>query len=200
MKAFWSDPYLWIHAAGIAVVPLWLILCFLGLAAGDPILPSGLEILLVAIVGSAPIVWMQWQKPFCIYSLLAVSLKSSQLTENQRRILTLFKQRCNPIVTIVAAGGLFLVLKSLYGSAAIVAGVTPIANHGLGLIVAIVSFLAANLFLQVPLSVLQVLLASDAEFQQTLPYDALAIGRDFFEPGLKVTKILPVLRNDAGRI
>jgi hypothetical protein len=200
MKAFWTDPYLWIHAAGIAVVPLWLILCFLGLAAGDPILPSGLEILLVAIVGIAPIVWMQWQTPFCIYSLLAVSLKSSQLTDNQRRILTLFKQRCNPIVSLVAAGGLFLVLKALYGSAAIAAGVTPIGNHGLGLIVAMVSFLAANLFLQVPLSVLQVLLASDAEFQQATPYDAAAIGKDFFEPGLKVAKILPVLRNDAGTI
>jgi hypothetical protein len=195
MKAFWSDPYLWIHAAGIAVVPLWLILCFLGFAAGDPILPSGLEILLVAIAGIAPIAWMQWQKPFCIYSLLAVSLKSSQLTESQRRILTLFKQRFNPIFAVVGAGVLFLILRSLYGSAVIAASVTPIPNHFLGLIVAIVSFLAANLFLQVPLSVLQVLLASDAEFQQATPYDATAIGRDFFEPGLKVAKILPTLRN-----
>jgi hypothetical protein len=195
MKAFWSDPYLWIHAAGIAVVPLWLILCFLGLAAGDPILPSGLEILLVAIAGIVPIAWMQWQKPFCIYSLLAVSLKSNQLTEPQRRILTLFKQRFNPIFAVVGAGLLFLILRSLYDSAVIAASVTPIPNHFLGLIVAIVSFLAANLFLQVPLSVLQVLLASDAEFQQTTPYAATAIGRDFFEPGLKVDKILPTLRN-----
>jgi hypothetical protein len=194
MKAFWADPYLWVHAAGIAVVPLWLILCFLGLAAGDPILPSGLEILLVAIVGIAPIVWMQWSKPFCIYSLLAVSLPSSQLTEKQRRILTLFKQRRNPILTIVGAGSLFLILKLLYGSAVIAGAVTPIPNHFLGLVLAIVSFLAANLFVQVPLSVFQVLQASDAEFQQAVPYVATAIGQDFFEPGFKVTKILPELR------
>jgi hypothetical protein len=195
MKAFWADPYLWIHAAGIAVVPLWLILCLLGLAAGDPILPSGLEILLVAIAGIGPIVWMQWFKPFCIYSLLAVSLKSSQLTEDQRRILTLFQQRRSRIYSLIGAGLLFLILKSLYGSAVIASSVTPIPNHFLGLIVAIVSFLAANLFLQVPLSVLRVLLASDAEFQQAIPHDAATIGQNFFEPGLKVNKILPTLRN-----
>jgi hypothetical protein len=193
MKAFWTDPYLWIHAAGIAVVPFWLILCLLGLAAGDPILPSGLEILLVAIAGIGPIVWMQWKKPFCIYSLLAVSLKSSQLTEDQRRILTLFKQRRNPLFLLIGAGSLFLILKLLYDSAIVGAAVTPIPNHFLGLIVAIVSFLAANLFLQVPLSVLQVLLASDADFRQATPYDPAAIGKHFFEPGLKIDKILPTL-------
>jgi hypothetical protein len=193
MKQFWADPYLWIHAAGIAVFPLWLILCFLGLAAGDPILPSGLEILGVAIVGIAPIVWMQWEKPFCIYSLLAVSLKSANLTEDQRRILTLFKQRRSPIVIAVGAGIAFLLLKQLYGSAIVAAQVTPIPNHGLGLILASVSFLAANLFLQVPLSVAKVLLASDDDFRQATPYEAAAIGQHFFEPGIKVDRILPKL-------
>ncbi len=195
MKAFWADPYLWIHAAGIAVVPLWLILCMLGLAAGDPIMPSRLEILLVAIVGSGPILWMQWAKPFCIYSLLAVSLKPNQLTVDQRRILTLFHQRRSRIYSLIGAGVLGLLLKSLYDSAIIAASVTPISNHFVGLIVAIGSFLAANLFLQVPLSVLRVLLASDAEFQATMPFEAAAIGANFFEPGLKVDQILPKLRN-----
>jgi hypothetical protein len=195
MKAFWADPYLWIHAAGIAVVPLWLILCMLGLAAGDPILPSGWEISLVAIAGIGPIVWMQWVKPFCIYSLLAVSLKSSQLTVDQRRILSLFQQRRSRVFSLIGAGGLWLILQSLYGSAVIAAAVTPIPNHLFGLIVAIVSFLAANLFLQVPLSVLRVLLASDAEFQAATPFEAAAISANFFEPGLKVDQILPNLRN-----
>jgi hypothetical protein len=195
MKAFWADPYLWIHAAGIAVVPLWLILCVLGLAAGDPILPSGLEILLVAIAGIGPIVWMQWAKPFCIYSLLVVSLKSSQLTVDQRRILTLFQQRRSRLYSLIGAGSLWLILKSLYSSAVIAASVTPIPNHFLGLIVAIVSFLAANLFLQVPLSVLRVLLASDAEFQAATPFEPATIDASFFEPGLKVDQILPNFRN-----
>lgn len=193
MKAFWADPYLWLHAAGIAAVPFWLFLCFLGLAAGESILPSSLEILLVAIAGIAPVVWLQWEKTFCIYSLLAVSLKTDQLNEDQRRILTLFRQRRNPIVIAVGAGLAFLLLKPLYGSAIIAAQSTPIPNHALGLLVAMLSFLAANLFIQVPLSVLNVLLASDETFQQATPCDPSTIKQHFFEPGLKVDKILPSL-------
>jgi hypothetical protein len=193
MKAFWFDPYLWIHAAGIVVVPLWLLLCLLGCAAGDPIFPSWFEILLIAIGGIAPIVWMQWQRPFCIYSLLAVSLKAQQLTEDQRRILTLFKTRNNSLFIGLAAGILFLCLKQIYGAAAIATAITPVPNHGLGLILAIVSFFGANLFLQVPLSVLRVMGA-------TPPYPVAAIGQDFLEVGLKVDRIVPMLSRDAGTI
>lgn len=200
MKAFWADPYLWVHAAGIATVPLWLVICFLGLAAGDPILPSGFEIFLVALAGIGPIAWMQWKKPFCIYSLLAVSLREEQLTEEQRRILTLFKQRRNPLLIGAGAGVLFLILRQLYISAIVIEQVTPIPNHGLSLIVAIVGFLGANLFLQVPLSVLQVLLADDNDCQQAPPYDVRAIGTDFFEPGVKVNQILPSLRDDVSQV
>jgi hypothetical protein len=193
MKAFWSDPYLWIHLAGIAAVPFWLLLCLLGLAAGDPLLPSWFEILLIAIVGIAPVVWMQWEKPFCIYSLLAVSLKPNQLSEDQRRILSLFKARRNPIFIGIGAGVLFLLLKQIYGWAGLATSLTPVPNHGLGLVLAIVSFLAANLFLQVPLSVLQVMLATDQEFTSATPYEVAAVSRDFLEVGLKVDQIVPSL-------
>ncbi len=200
MKAFWFDPYLWIHAAGIAAVPLWLLMCLLGCAAGDPIFPSWFEIILIAIGGIVPIVWMQWQRPFYIYSLLAVSLKAPQLTEDQRRILTLFKTRRNSLFIGLAAGTLFLCLKQVYGAAAIANAITPVPNHGLGLILAIVSFLGANLFLQVPLSVLRVMGASDAEFAATPPYPVAAISQDFLEVGLKVDRIVPVLSRDGGTI
>jgi hypothetical protein len=200
MKAFWSDPYLWIHAAGIAAVPLWLLLCLLGLAAGSPILPSWLEILLIAIAGIAPIVWMQWVRPFCIYSLLAVSLKSQNLTADQRRILTLFKTKRNPWLIGLGAGVLFLLLQQIYSGAGIATMITPVPNHGIGLILAIVSFLAANLFLQVPLSVLQVMLVSDAEFTATPPYEVATVSQDFLEVGLKVNKIVPPLSGAVGTI
>jgi hypothetical protein len=191
MKTFWADPYLWIHGAGIAAVPFWLVLCFLGLGAGDPLFPSAIELLIIAIVGIGPIVWMQWEKPFCIYSLLAVSLKSANLTENQRKMLALFQQRRNPIVIAMGAGLMFLLLKAVNDHAAIAAPITPIPNHGLGLLVAAVSFLAANLFLQVPLAVGQVMLASDSDFQAASPIAANAVGQQFFEPGLKVDRLLP---------
>jgi hypothetical protein len=196
MKAFWSDPYLWIHLAGIAAVPFWLLLCLLGIAAGDPLLPSWLEILLIAIAGIAPVIWMQWEKPFCIYSLLAVSLKPNQLSEDQRRILSLFKARRNPIFIGLGAGVLFLLLKQIYAWAGLATTLTPIPNHGLGLLLALVSFLAANLFLQVPLSVLQVMLASDQDFANVAPYEAASVAQDFLEVGLKVDQIVPQLSNE----
>ncbi|HTL88469.1 MAG TPA: low-complexity tail membrane protein, partial [Leptolyngbya sp.] len=80
MRSFWTEPYLWIHLAGIAVLPLSLMICLLGLAAGDPILPPVVELGLVAIAGIAPIAWMQIQQPFCIFSLLAVAVRPERLS------------------------------------------------------------------------------------------------------------------------
>jgi len=46
-----SEPILWIHVAGLAVVPIFLELCLLGLAVSDPLLPAWLELFIVAAVG-----------------------------------------------------------------------------------------------------------------------------------------------------
>ena len=91
MRSYWSDPYLWLHLAGLAVLPLWLEVGLLGLAVGDPVLPVWLELGLVGSVGILPILWMQLQRPFCIFSLVAVVVKPTQLTADQRKLLTLFK-------------------------------------------------------------------------------------------------------------
>jgi hypothetical protein len=196
MKAFWSDPYMWIHLAGIAVVPFWLLLCGLGLAAGYPILPIGLEIFLVAILGITPIVLMQWQRPFCIYSLLFVGLRPAAMTVEQRRMLSLFKSRRDAPTIALGAGILALALGGLSSLSGIATSTTFVPGHLLGLILAIGAFLAANLFLQVPLSVMQVMRASDAEFAQTPPYDVTLITRDFLGLGRKVARILPQLEPD----
>ena len=100
MRSFWSDPYLWIHLAGVAALPIFLEVCFLGLAVGDPVLPLGLELLLVAAVGIAPVVWMQWQRPFYIFSLMAIALKPEQLTVDRRKLLRLFKAPANRGLTV----------------------------------------------------------------------------------------------------
>jgi hypothetical protein len=191
MKTFWRDPYLWIHAAGVAAVPLWLLVCLLGIAAGDPVVPSWLELIVVALVGIGPIVWMQWEKPFCIYSLLAVTLKPEKLTDDQRRILTLFKQRRNPLFIGLGAGIAFLLLKQMFDLSAIAQTVSPIGNHTFGLLIAMVAFLLTNLFLQVPLSVLQVLLTPQEGFNAAQPQEVGQIMQGFFEPGMKVDQILP---------
>ncbi|MBW4440754.1 MAG: low-complexity tail membrane protein [Plectolyngbya sp. WJT66-NPBG17] len=196
MRSFWADPYLWIHLAGIAAVPLSLLVCLLGLAAGDPILPPWLELGLIAIAGIAPIAWMQIQKPFYIYSLLAVALRPQLLSEAQRKILAMFLVRRNPIAVGIAAFVLFLILKQIYTIAPIAEGITPISARGLGLIVAAIGFFASNLFLQVSLSVLLVMLSSDAEVAQISPIEVEQIKKRLFVFGFPVNAIVPALKVD----
>ncbi|BAU12852.1 hypothetical protein LEP3755_33840 [Leptolyngbya sp. NIES-3755] len=197
MRSFWTDPYLWIHLAGVAAVPLALLVCLLGLAAGDPILPPWLEVGLVAAAGIAPIAWMQIQKPFYIYSLLAVALRPERLTEAQRKVLAMFLVRRNPVAVGVAAVVLFLVLKQIYAIAPIAEGITPISGHGLGLIVAAIGFLGSNLFLQVPLSVALVMWSSDAEVAQIAPIGVGEIPQRLFVFGLPVNAIVPPIQEDS---
>jgi hypothetical protein len=199
MKKSWSDPYLWVHVAGAATLPFWFLLCLLGLAAGDPILPMGLELFLVAALGIAPVVWMQLKRPYSLYSLLAVTLKPEKLSEDQRRVLTWLKAG-NPLFLAGGAIALSLVLKLVSDGTVIAAASTPVPNHFLGLIVAIVAFLGANLFLQVPLSALQILLTSDGTFSAIAPYANGRILSDFTVLGIKFDKILPELESDPVRI
>ncbi|UIE37056.1 low-complexity tail membrane protein [Leptodesmis sichuanensis] len=193
MRSFWSDPYLWIHLAGLATLPLWLELCWLGLAAGDPVLPFWLELLLVAAIGIVPIFWMQWQRPFYIFSLIGVALKPAQLTEDQRRLLTLFKSQRNRWLAIAPAIITFFALRQLYYLAPIANPVTPFAAEArwLGLLVAAIAFLGVNLFLQVPVSVFSVMLTGESTFAATAPYPLEAIRSDFTAVGIPVNQILP---------
>ncbi|MEB3358475.1 MAG: low-complexity tail membrane protein [Synechococcales bacterium] len=197
MRSFWFDPYLWIHLAGAAAVPIWLEVCFLGLALGNPLLPPGLEILLVAAIGVTPVLWMQWQRPFYIFSLLVVALKVDALTPNQRRLLRFFKSFQTKLLSLVVPIVLTYLLWLLYQF-------TPLATdalatlpvpqwHLLGLLVAAIAFLLANLFLQVPVSVLRVLFASEQAVTQAEPYPLEQIGQNFTSIGFEVAQILPPL-------
>lgn len=193
MRAFWLDPYLWIHLAGLAMVPLSLEVCLLGLAVGDPVLPVWLEFLLLIGVGIGPVLWMQLRRPFYIFAAIAVALQPGQLTEDQRRLLTLIKLPRHRIVAMAAAVGLVPVAWQLYCGAAIAAPMAPFdpASRWLGLLVASLSLLAAHLFLQVPLNVLGVLWHRQAEFAATAPYPLDAIASDFTILGVQMRQLLP---------
>ncbi len=195
MRSFWSDPYLWIHLAGIAAVPLFLELCLVGLAAGDPILPLGLEWLLVAIAGIAPILWMQWQRPFSIFSLVLLAIKPSELSDDQRRLLRLFKGLAGQVVAVAIAAVMAGLLWQIYGLAPIATGLAQIVPGGRvgGLALAAIAFLLANLFIQVPASVVRVLLVSDAAFAAVAPYPVEKIAADFVLLGIGVEEIVPPL-------
>lgn len=194
MRSFWFDPYLWVHLAGIAAVPLFLGFCLLGLAIGSPLFPAWFELLLVGAIGILPILWMQWQRPFSIFSLLLLALKPAQLTEEQRRILQRFKTPLNRILAVLSAVAMAWALWQLYKIAPTVApGLFPGISRGVALLVAAIAFLGSNLFLQVPVSVLAVLFTNEAAFATTPPYPPERITEDFTIPGIRVDKILPPL-------
>jgi hypothetical protein len=195
MRSFWSEPFLWIHLAGLAAFPIFLEITWLGLAVGDPLLPVWLEILLVAAAGIIPILWMQLFRPFCIFSIVAVSAKPEKLSDRQRKILTLFKSSSNQIVAVVAAVFLFWVLWQIYFAAPVVATTAAFLPQWriLGLFLAAGAFLASNLFLQVPLSVGRVLLVKESEFAAAEAYTSEKISQNFTLPGWQVEQILPLM-------
>ncbi|AFZ19178.1 low-complexity tail membrane protein [Allocoleopsis franciscana] len=199
MRSFWTEPFLWIHLAGLAACPLALELVWLGLAVGDPILPVWLEFFLVAAIGLGPILWMQLTRPFDIFSILIFALKPEQLTQEQRRLLSLFKTKTNRVITIAATVLLLWVLWQIYRVAPVAAPVVPLSPrwHFLGLLGAGLAFLISHLFLQVPVAVAQVLLTSESEFVAATPYPVEKIPQDFTVPGVRVNKILSLTAKEA---
>jgi hypothetical protein len=193
VRSFWSDPFLWIHLSGAAALPLGLGLCLLGLAVGSPMLPFWLEVFLVAVAGIAPVLWMQWFRPFYIFSVLVVAVKPQNLTSLQQRILTRFKTKLNQGVAIFVAVLLAVILWQLYRFAPLAAGVAPFPPswRWAGLLLAASAFLASNLFLQVSASVMAVLLTPESEFAATKPHVLEKIRQDFTIAPWEVDRLLP---------
>ncbi|MGF1538000.1 MAG: low-complexity tail membrane protein [Elainellaceae cyanobacterium] len=195
MRAFWFDPYLWIHLAGLAAAPLWLELCFVGLAIGDPVLPQAAELAIVAAVGGVPVLWMQWQAPFYIFSVLVAALRPAQLTEAQRRLLPFFKGGMLKSLSLVVAAalvGLLWKLDQLIPLIAPAALQWPVPQQrwfGLGL--AAIAFLLVNLFTQVPVSVLRVLWVPESSVANAAPYPVDKIAQQFTVLGWQTSRLLP---------
>jgi hypothetical protein len=198
VRSFWSEPFLWIHVAGAAVLPIFLGLCWLGLAVGSPLLPVSLEVFLVGVIGIAPVLWMQWFRPFYIFSILVVAVKPQNLTPLQQRILTRLKSPLNRGLALFVAVLLAIILWQLYRFAPLAAGVAPFPPQWrlAGLLLAAVAFLASNLFLQVPVSVSAVLLTPESEFAATKPDALEKIGQDFTIAGWQVDRILPTFAGE----
>ena len=196
MASFKTEPFLWIHLAGIAVVPLTLQVVWIALAIGDPLPWFWLEMLLLASLGTLSVLWMQWKRPFDIFSLLLVSLKPEAMTNQQRRILQLFKAPKQRWLSAIAAILILLLLWQIYRLAPLAAGLAIYLPQSrlLGLTIAFVAFFFSNLFWQVPVSVVGVLLTSQAQYEQTEPYPLERISRDFTLAGWQIQQILPPLK------
>ncbi|HEY9736271.1 MAG TPA: low-complexity tail membrane protein [Trichocoleus sp.] len=202
MRSFRLDPYLWVHLAGLAVVPLWLDICLLGLATGEPFLPTWMELGLVAGIGVLPIAWMQWVKPFYIFSLVFLAVRPDKLSEDRQRILRLFRDPLVKFLTALVPIPLVWGLGRIYSLAPLASDMTPLpeGSRVLGLLVAAIAFLLANLFTQVPVSVLRVLLTPQRVFKQVAPYEAGKLKQDFTVLGLRVNRILPDWREPAAAL
>ncbi|MFB2881856.1 low-complexity tail membrane protein [Floridanema aerugineum] len=193
IPSFWSEPFLWIHLAGIAAFPIWLGIVLLSLAIANPLLPAWLEFSLIAVIGIVPVLWMQLVKPFNIFCILVVALKPEVLTVEQRKILSLFKRPLERVGAIAAPLFLLLVLWQIYRIAPLALGISSLApsRRIAGLLVAGVAFMLSNLFFQIPLSVLGVLLTKESAFATTEPYPVEKISADFTIAGFQVDRILP---------
>ncbi len=191
MRSFRSEPFLWIHLAGIAVAPLGLLVVCLALAIGDPLTPFWLELVILAAIAIVPIFWMQWSRPFEIFSLLVIALRPDALTVEQRKILSLFKTTKQRVLALVTALMMVALLWEIYQFAPIAA--LPVVNFPqiriLGLIIAAVAFLVSNLFIQVPISVLGILFTKEEAFSTIEPLTPEQIPQSLTVPGFRVKKI-----------
>ena len=189
------DPYLWIHLAGLATVPLWLDIGLAGLAVGDPVVAPGVELLTLGLVGTLPILWMQLQRPFYIFSVPGLALRPDQLSVERRRLLSLQRTLLSRLLVICSAIALLLGLYWLYQLAPIAADMTPFAakSRPTGWAIAAIAFLCANLFVQVPATVIPLLLTSPTTRQTTEPFESTAILEKFMVIGLRLERILPDL-------
>jgi hypothetical protein len=150
---------------------------------------------LVAVAGIVPVLWMQWFRPFYIFSILVVAVKPQNLTSLQQRILTRFKTKLNQGIALFMAVLLTVILWQLYRLAPLAASVAPFPPswRWAGLLLAASAFLASNLFLQVSASVMAVLLTPESEFAATKPHVLEKIRQDFTIAPWQVDRLLPAL-------
>ncbi len=187
-----SNIFLWIHLAGIALVPLLIQIVWLGLAVGTPLPFFWLELLFLVGVGIVPVLWMQWQRPFSIFSLLILAVKPEEMTDEQRKILARLKSNQQRVLSAIAAIVMLFVLWQLYRLAPIAAAFAHFIPPWriLGMFIAAFAFLLSNLFFQVPVSVLGLLFTSEEKFAAREPYPVEEITKDFTVPGGRVGQIL----------
>ena len=187
-----QNRYLWVHLVGLATVPLLLDICLAGLASARPAFDYaeafGIQFWTVALVGVAPSLWMQIQKPFYIYSLPPLAVKPSSLSEDDRRCLTVLKSWQIKALAGVTAGFLVWLLAQLYAK---LPQISPVMKPGVGLVCAIAAFFFVCLFLQISVSVVRSLLIGQDTLQRVKPFEASEISSSFLIPGLRVSKILP---------
>lgn len=182
--------------------PIFLGITWLGLSISDRLSLFWIEILLMMVIGIVPVFLMQWSRPFEIFSLLILAMKPDKITDRQRQILSLFKMPKQRLLSVFTALLMLVILYELYQLPPLSLSESlkelfsefPILAQAksLGLIIAYIAFAGANLFLQVPISVLGVLSNNEQQFDAIAPYPTEKILQDFTLAGFQVDKIIVI--------
>jgi hypothetical protein len=181
-----TEPFLWIHLALLAAVPLVIVLSMMGLAVGDPVFPGWLEALVLGIPPIALTVWLQWQNPLYPFSLWVLAKPATELSDNQRRVLSVLRRRINgwyigAWVAVFAGLFMYVVFRQIYITAPLAADLAPFPPvlRLLGILWAEVFFLMANLLWQMGVSAARVMLVPPSEFNSLAPYEVDRISKEF---------------------
>ncbi len=196
MNRLWYEPFLWIHASGIVVVPLWLALLLIGFSTGESLFFPWLEWGLISALGIAPVVWMQWQRPFYIFSLLAVAVPPDQIRPDQQSLLRGFQERGHRFLVVLPTTLIILLIGYwCYQIAPLFTSLNPLPPalqfRVVGVLIAVLALLGAHLFLQVPAAVFRLLvLVKDQHIEDWQPLEPAEIRSQFTLVGRPLTTLL----------
>ncbi len=192
-----TEPFLLIHIALLAAVPLVMVLCMMGLAVGDPVLPGWLEMIVLGLPPIALTIWIQWQKPLYPFSLWVLAKPATELSDSQRRVLSVLRRRINgwytgAWVAVVAGVFLYVVFRQIYLSAPLAADIAPFPPvlRLIGILWAEVFFLIGNLLLQMGAAAARVMFLPPSEFNSLKPYESDRIRKDFTIVGMRSPHLL----------
>jgi hypothetical protein len=192
-----NHPFIWGNIAFLVGVPWLLALSMAGLAVGDPVFPTWLEISLLGFPAIAAVVWLQWQQPFSPFSLWFLVKPSESLSEDERRVLTLVKQQRNGWyvtgwLVIAVAFVMSAIFCKLYIAAPLAQVIAPFPA-GLrlfGIIWAEICFLLSNVLLQSGVSALRIKLTAESEITSLQPFAIEKIRNNFTNIGWQVPQLL----------
>jgi len=189
-----QNRYLWVHLAALALVPLLLDFCLVGLASarsafGYPT-AYGFQFWLVALIGIAPPLWMQIARPFYVFALPPVALRPEALTQEQKRCLTVLTSwQIKALAGVVAVVSVWL-LAQLYEKAALITNqAIPLMSPAAGLVSVVVGFFWVCALAQISVSAGRSLLISPAALKRVEPYEG-DIAANFLIAGVRVKRLL----------
>lgn len=136
---------------------------------------------------------MQLKRPFYIFSLLGLAIRPDRLEADRCRLLTIQRSWITRSGVVMSALLLLYGLFWLYRLAPIAAGMTPFAqqSRAVGWGICAISFFFANLFTQVPMTVLPLLVVSPEQVSRIQPYTPTDVRSKFTLFGWRVARLLP---------